>query len=474
LDATAALPPGERKEIAEFARRRWDWNRRMIHLWTEMYRFHRAHKEQFRGLEPNARVRDEWNAYLDRVKKLGVEFRGFPSGAGGHQAHFHVPRNSAARRANRRLTELGLMWGHWVYFGPWEGITYPTPVSDGERVITVTAHNLYSCYDMDGRLLWLRRFPPADKADLSAEQLERVTPQGKRRRRGRWPHGWPGQGHFSTSPVMVDGKVISQAGMWVRCLDAGTGKVLWAHPLRGTIGQNMAVPAVVELEGTKAVITSVGEKRVGPDGDDVYRLSDGKLVGVLPGTTSAKLSVAGPILSGDVVVHFSGHWRDRTVHGTRLMLEGDGDEQSLETRSLWSMKKNRIRNFSLWRAVLHDGKLYYRDVVLDADTGKVLATGLPTARRRYAWWSCLVVGENLLTIDHDRGEFLFRDLKTGKKTGQASLPVNPPGGASDELKWSQTRFGPWPVLGAGSPFAARDRLYVRSFDYLWCIGRRAE
>lgn len=471
LDATAAFAPDQRDKLAAFARSRWTWNARMIHLWTEMYRFHRAHKDQFRGLEPSAPVRDAWNAYLARVEKLGVEFRGFPTGAGGHQAHFHVPRNSEVQQANRKLTEVGLMWGHWVYFGPWEGITYATPVSDGKRVIAMTAHNLYSCYDLDGNLLWLRRFPPADKANLSDEQLRHISPRGGKRHRGRWPHGWPGQGHFSTSPVLVDDRLVSQAGMWIRCLDARNGKVLWAHPLRGSIGQNMAVPGVVELGGTKVVIASVGENRVGPAGDDVYRLSDGKHLGVILGTTSAKLSVAGPIVEGDLLVHFSGHWRDRTIHGTRLMLEGDGDEQFLKTQSLWSIKKNKIRNFSLWRAVLHGGKLYYRDVVLDANTGKTLATGLPTTRRRYAWWSCLVVGDNLLTIDHSRGEFLFRDLKTGKKTGEASLPVNPPGGATDKLKWSQTRFGPWPVLGAGSPFVYKDRLYIRSFDYLWCIGR---
>ena len=467
LDAVEALPAERQADARKLAKEMWAWNRRMTHLWNEMFAFHQEHRDQFEGMDPKEPVRQQWEAYLARVKELGAQFKGFRSGAGGYQTRFDLPRRGQVDQKIRKLNDLGLGWSHWEYHGTWDGVGYPTPVTDGRRVWTVTAHNLYSCHDASGKLLWQKRFPPASQDELSDAQRK---VRSDRRGKVRFPWGWPGPGHFSTSPLLVEGKLVSQAGAWVRCMEADTGKLLWKYPLRGAIGQNMSVPRVMELGGRKVIVPSVGENRVGPPGDDVLRLSDGKVLGQVPGTTSAKTSCTGPmIVDGDVVVHYAGDWRDRDVIATRLGLSADGE--SLTTEELWRITKNTIRNFSLWRAVVHDGKLYHADVILDARTGKVFRDRLPSSRRRYTWRSGMIVGNAFLSINHQEGEFLFRDLATHKVVGQASLPVNPPGGAPDNLKIDNERGLKWSVLSAAAPYPYKDRLYIRSYDYLWCIGK---
>ncbi len=467
LDATALLPPDTREGARKLAKEMYRWKRDMVELWSEMFELYMANRERFDGYTPPADLRKQWDGYLRRVSALKVEFDRFHTGAGGYRSEFKVPRHGEIDSKIRKLNDLGLRWSYWDAFGTWAGLTYATPATDGRRVYTVTGHNLYSCHDANGHLVWARRFAPARREHLTESQKKRVTDaQG----RCRWPYGWPGQGHFSTSPVLADGRLLSQAGSWIRCLDAETGKTLWAHPLRGCIGQNMTVPRVVDLGGTKVVIVGTGEQRPGPDGDDVFRLSDGTILGQVPGTTSAKMSVDGPVMLGDVVYHYSGHWRDRTIHATRLSLDADG---MLKTEKLWSAKKNDLRKFSLWRATAHEGRLYHGPVEIDARTGKVLVDRRPAARKRYCWRSGLIVGDAYLSIDHAGGEFVFRDRKSGKEIARSTLPLNPSGGHSEKRKRQETNGPKWEILGAAVPMPWKDRLYIRTMDFVYCIGRTA-
>ncbi|MFP4054519.1 MAG: hypothetical protein ACLFV7_11730, partial [Phycisphaerae bacterium] len=82
------------------------------------------------------------------------------------------------------------------------------------------------------------------------------------------------------------------------------------------------------------------------------------------------------------------------------------------------------------------------------------------------------LGDRFLSIDHANGVFVFRKLMGREPLGRATLPVNPPGVDHDEVKRGNTKHARWPVLGAAMPFPYKDRLYIRSFDYLWCIGRK--
>ncbi|MEI7832466.1 MAG: hypothetical protein WCJ56_04635, partial [bacterium] len=52
------------------------------------------------------------------------------------------------------------------------------------------------------------------------------------------------------------------------------------------------------------------------------------------------------------------------------------------------------------------------------------------------------------------------------------LPVQPKDGASKEQKLAEEKKGDgWHWLGVATPWAEGDRLYIRSYDFLWCINR---
>jgi len=51
------------------------------------------------------------------------------------------------------------------------------------------------------------------------------------------------------------------------------------------------------------------------------------------------------------------------------------------------------------------------------------------------------------------------------------LPVTPADGASAERQQAEEhRRKDWRWLGGGTPWAEGDRLYIRGYDFLWCIG----
>ncbi len=66
------------------------------------------------------------------------------------------------------------------------------------------------------------------------------------------------------------------------------------------------------------------------------------------------------------------------------------------------------------------------------------------------------------------------DGKTGKNIlWKTRLPTDPAGGAPLEQKIAEEhRRKRWRWFGAASPWAEGDRLYFRSYDFLWCIGRK--
>lgn len=341
VDPVEALPDAERAAARKLAQEGWAWKRQFVVLSSQMHDFWTKNKDKFSGKDPDAALQPEWQKFLDRCTALDVEFKGFGQSAGGYPNLLAVKPRGPAEERNRKVTALGLQWSSWFYQGTWNGVAFPTPCSDGKAIYVVTAHNIYAAYDVNGTRLWLRRFPPASVKDLTPEQKQRImAPSGK----NRWPGGWPGQGHFSTSPILFENRLISCAGMWVRCLDTRDGRVVWELPMRGEIGQNMANPGVMVIGTTPVVIVPGNENRVGERGDDVIRLADGRV--------------------------------------------------------------------------------------------------------------------------------LFRDLKTHQSAGTGALPTNSPETENDLLKRGEAHGPHWKMFSGASPFAYKDRLYIRGFDYLWCIGRK--
>jgi hypothetical protein len=260
--------------------------------------------------------------------------------------------------------------------------------------------------------------------------------------------------------VLAHGLLVSNAGAWIRALDFASGKTVWEYPDPAEIGQNLAVPRVLDLGGTPVVLTAAGGEAI--------RLADGKILGHITGEVSSKMDVAGPLVNGDTLYYLSGDWRDRDIVAARLSLGASGD--ALAVGELWRIKQKQVRGFSLWRTLACDGLLYHGGSILDGRTGQLTQGRLPAAQGGYCWSAGLIVGDAFLSLDHARGRFLFRDLKTHKVLGDNTLPANPPE-ARDELRARANAHGPeWKIFGAGLPFPWKDRLYIRGFDYVWCIG----
>jgi outer membrane protein assembly factor BamB len=454
IDAVDSLPAAQQAEARRLAREGWQWRRQFVTLSTEISDLGNRCADQFSEGEPNASIKPQWDALMERARQLGAAFCGFRQSAGGY-AHVLEPiTNGSSDQRNRRLRELGLMWSRWFYQGTWDGVAFPTPVSDGQAVYVVTAHNVYAAYDMDGKRLWQHRFAPPRLADLSPEQKASVT-QGDAR--SRWPHGWPGQGHFSTSPVLADGVLISNAGAYLRGLDAATGKTLWEHANAHEIGQNMGNPRLIALGGQRFVIAVSGQ---------IVRVSDGRVCGQLPGTVCAKMEIDAAVIAGDIVVLIDGDWRDRDLVGVRLTRQGD----AVRAAELWRVSKRDRRAFSTWRTVVRDGLCYAGGAVLEAQSGAMVKERLEAARGGYCWHANMILGNAFVSLAHDKGRFLFRNLNTGKTVGDSMLPVNPPDGAPQTQKRAEAHGPSWGVLGAAAPFAQGNRLYIRTFDHLWCIG----
>ena len=320
LDAVPLLPATEQAAARDLAQRMWNLNRLRKRLTAELQALYIKDKTGFAGRDT---VPAAAEPIVAAAKAAGFEYRGISQSAGGYPAHFDYPSGGGIHRDDRkRLDALGLMASEWDYQGTWDGVAYPTPISDGARIWTITSHNLYSCHDFEGKIVWQVRFPPAGLKDLTAEQRTALGDT-------RWPGRWPGAGGFSTSPLMADGKLVSCAGAMVRCLDAVTGKVLWAQPMRGQIGQALGVPGLVEVDGEKYVV-GVGNEGAGVTASAIHRLRDGVVVARLPGITSSKGGMSGPVTMGDVVVNRPGH-EDKTLTAFRLVKRGD----VLEPQALW-------------------------------------------------------------------------------------------------------------------------------------------
>jgi outer membrane protein assembly factor BamB len=395
-----------------------------------------------------------------------------------------------------KLRPYGLAFDLWHNAdGPWLGAAFPTPVADDARVWVATAHNTAACYNKEGNRVWQRSFPAYDrdrKPEFSPRQTEYL---GGRAWPGAKEGPFPGNGGAATSPVMVDGWLVLNLHNFIRVVGAEDGNLKWEYPDPVPIGQNMAVPQIVTVAGERLVITC--------SGGDVFRLGDGKHLGG-PFAKGGKVST--PVhASGDVIVCAlpdSLQWgagEDDFVHKAyRLTFAGD----RIVATELWSMdtkvqRRTGVNCGDLWRYAIHGGKIFTAQGVIDVATGRILRSNLPAPRRNYCWNQTIVAGNTVLTsvgvglknskdqvasyrqygeawLNETDAVFLFRDATSGKVVGEATLPCQPSGGVDEAVVRASCGRAKWPWLGAAAPFVYRDRIYVRAYDFLYCIGKRKQ
>lgn len=331
---------------------------------------------------------------------------------------------------------------HGIFFGelgqytglkgvPWktlQGYAFPTPVTDGRRVYVKFATGCVAAVDLDGNILWRRAFR------------------------------WNGGPINVTSPCLAEGKLVvtfhspkskkKDPRLDAFALDASTGETVWkAEALPAGTGS----PSPVHLrlgrgdEALDVVVLS---------GGDVVRLRDGRVVAEGIGD----FHWGTPSCHGQTVYFFTHKKKDSGVVAVRLQAEG-ADRVRAEKR--WHAKFQG----NPYNAVLCDGDYAYCYVdsprgggplmVIDDETGEILRRTPPITPRKGEVASTPVYGNPLIADDR---LYVF-DQK------QARFAVLEPGPDGKVLG----RMGPMGKT-TSSPVAHGDRLYLRTHEWIYCIG----
>lgn len=234
---------------------------------------------------------------------------------------------------------------------------------------------------------------------------------------GKPKHNW---GH-SSSPVIVGPKVIVQIND-VIALDINTGKELWRVPAKLVFGS--------------VVSTKLGDK-------DLAVTAEGKVIDIETGNLIAedlhRLTYCAPVV----------------IDGIAYLIEHGGGAFKLSSekgaaKQLWKTEPKKDRYYG--SPAIHEGLIYavtQKGVlsVIDANDGKVInEQTLGTSGTHYT--SPTLAGAYLF-IGSEGGEMAV--LKSGKEPEKIAV---------NKLEGFRT-----------NPVFEGSRIYLRTFDYLYCIGK---
>ena len=468
LDVVPLLPEGEREAARRLATENAKMLRAHKRLAVQVGLILEANKEALGGKKKGtgvpAGLEEKLAPLIEEAKALGLTYKGWSSISRGGMIGDLGSVNAYCRDA-RELRALGMAPSVWEGTpGTWEGVAFPTPVSDGKHVYVMTGHNMYACYDFEGNVVWQKRFPPPKPEDLETDiDKERIA---RKSNKGRWPEKWTSE-HFQTSPRLHAGKLIGGGGQVLRCLDAKTGELIWELPLGGAMRHTMGVPGIIEIDGTTCVIT-VDEIWNGYVSELVH-LDDGVVLGEIPGARNGGNGSPYVLSDGSVVTRVppGKGVKNCDMVGWALSMGSDG---KVVVKERWRVPERDLKGFSLSRAARRGTEIFGHEMLLDGTTGKPIGTGM---RRPYKGGSydgqSLFAGPYLVQCGYYAGEFAFWNRETQELVGTGRVPVNPEDGLPVELIGAQTFRSTWPWLGPAAPFAYKNRFYVRANDFLWCF-----
>jgi outer membrane protein assembly factor BamB len=303
-----------------------------------------------------------------------------------------------------------------------------TPATDGERVVVWHGSAGLYCYDLEGKELW--------KKDL-----------------GTFKQIWG----YAASPVIHGDRILLNCGPGVRsfvvAVDKKNGEILWQTDEPGGADDKSPV--------TKSWIGSWSTGRVLRVGDrdqllvfqprrvNAYDLNDGKIIWTVGG--------AGDLAYTDVMVG------DPDASGTRLAVAMAGfTGKAIGFKITPGMSGDVSATHRLWESttkppqrigtgVIIDGACYMLNEpgiiqCLDAATGKDLWTQrVPRA----SFWGSMVSTPGRIYLTSQQGTtVVFAPDKTG---------------------WKQLASDPLGERSNSTPAIANGRIYVRTFENLWCI-----
>ena len=213
-----------------------------------------------------------------------------------------------------------------------------SPVTDGKRLYAFFGSRGLYCYDLDGKLIWRKEFPPMRMRNAFGEGV---------------------------APV-IDGdrlylKFDQEASSYMLALDRHTGKELWRAE-RDEVS-SWSPPLVVNHNGTKQVVVSATNKVRS------YEPATGRVIWECAGLGSNVIPA--PVVAGDTVIVMSGH-REPNLLAIRLGRRGD-----LTGTDAIAWTNDRGNSYTA-SPVLHENKLYFL-----TDSGMLSCLDVRTGEAHY-------------------------------------------------------------------------------------------
>jgi outer membrane protein assembly factor BamB len=352
------------------------------------------------------------------------------------------------------------------------GNAHATPCTDGTNVYAATGMHGYFCFDLDGTAKWTR-FEP-----------------------GEWWFNTYGGNDYcknARSPLLYRGLFISDLAGRVRAFDVKTGATKWSHQI-GKGHQCIVSPAVITVAGRDVLLCG------GPGAAmSAFSLPDGAPVPV----ENWKITGGIMLVKHDErdVVFFSGNG-DHTHWGGE---NGNAREHQGPACVRFSIKDGKLAAEYLWGGfqgkhvggngtigiVYHAGRLYHQNgFILDAKTGTLVAgvndrkgasRAVPETRSMLA-----VAGGHVYGLDGGvpaEGDgsrppgppvgILQVYTVDGKKVAESRLVNAVVEGEKQKQIAANHKYDSGWGFSYSAPFTvAGHRLYVRSNDYLWCLGEQ--
>jgi hypothetical protein len=339
------------------------------------------------------------------------------------------------------------------------GACFPTPVSDGECAYVMTAYGTVACYGMDGTLRWCRPSRVNHVGNIFVMDSPRL-------------YGDLLLTSFSGACADAKAKAVHRLIAW----DKKTGERRWvadglypAH-VKDTPWDSRggASPTILHVGKTPVALTYSG---------NVVRLPDGKVYDAKIGPCLATWAVDD---EHDAIFSHVSHDRGGPRFGLELALVNN----DLHVKVRWTVgPKGSMGGPSM---VFHQGRLVWSGLQLNPATGLPLGAKDGDADLRKAPRAAPSTRHLLLIANghvyglHEQkpkgaavcqgiGEVFTLD---GKNVASNILLAKQRSGEEFTEKWQGQGFEK-SSFSYGCPFnIGGDRLYVRSEDYLYCIGEK--
>ena len=466
LDLFDNLPEAEAKAAKADRAEAWKQHREYCTLFWEL-----------RHGNPDAARQ---TAIIERFKKAGFEVRE-PALEWFRDKMSTVEGTLCDKELAKRLAKVGFAAPTWG----WRcmGMAMPTPASDGKAVYVATGFRTMSAFDMDGKKLWqevITQSIPSEGAFFTEE--------------------------FAHSPFLIEGKLLMHWFNHLWCYEPASGKLLWSTKTKPIPAHSMGQPTVLHIDaGGKSVtciFTTWGQ---------LIRLSDGKLLldKLAWFGGNAQMSGDGKDVVWGMNVAEAGKPKEERLHcdeqswrkgivGIRFRLDASGEKATSERVAFpcadAEMGWSTYPFFSQGRIICQNGEIVSWD-------GKEAKTLRPCKRHFVTGsnGSILADGRIYGQVDNGDGESMRKKgaINLTRKCSIRWLSAEP--GSPIEAHECPVEIMPAPLdmppeqqrkvmsqVGTAAvgphtgiytwhnsykaPFISGNRLYVRTFDNLYCFG----